>query len=277
MRRIFAIGRPDSGDSDQPLSLGLAFSGSFPAYYPYYLHTGEVDAMGWLEKNARPDDVVFSSLTIGPVHPGADRDACIPGALGADIGFLYQTKNVDELLRGNIDPAAQDAILKDGSVDYVFWGPAEKSTGSRAAQPIDLKTSLLQFPGHHLPGSKPALQHLKSDESNPSNYIIPIPPARSWNQTASLRLAGLAGLSVFVLVSRIPFASKILYHWDSVNFAYAMSEFNLAKEQPQPPGYIIYVWLCRLVAILLHDPQTVMVTDQYCRQCRGGDRHVFVG
>ncbi len=39
------------------------------------------------------------------------------------------------------------------------------------------------------------------------------------------------------LVSRLPFRSEILYHWDSVNFAYAIEEFNIAKEQPHPPGY----------------------------------------
>lgn len=67
------------------------------------------------------------------------------------------------------------------------------------------------------------------------------------------------GLSVFTFVSRIPFRSQILYHWDSVNFAYAMREFSVAKEQPQPPGYIIYVWLCRLVDLVFNDPQQTMV------------------
>lgn len=71
----------------------------------------------------------------------------------------------------------------------------------------------------------------------------------------------LAAPALFLLtfLSRIPFRSRILYHWDSVNFAYAMREFNVAKEQPQPPGYIVYVWLCRAVDLLFGDPQTTMV------------------
>lgn len=73
------------------------------------------------------------------------------------------------------------------------------------------------------------------------------------------KTAAWIGLGLLVLASRIPFASKILYHWDSVNFAYAMREFNLAKEQPQPPGYILYVYLCRLFDLVFHDPQTTMV------------------
>jgi len=67
------------------------------------------------------------------------------------------------------------------------------------------------------------------------------------------------GLFVLTVISRIPFRSRILYHWDSVNFAYAMREFSVAKEQPQPPGYIVYVWLCRLVDLLFHDAQATMV------------------
>lgn len=66
-------------------------------------------------------------------------------------------------------------------------------------------------------------------------------------------------LLVFTLLSRIPFRSHILYHWDSVNFAYAMREFSVAKEQPHPPGYIAYVWLCRLIDTLAHDAQATMV------------------
>jgi len=68
-----------------------------------------------------------------------------------------------------------------------------------------------------------------------------------------------AGLFLLGIVTRVPFRSHILYHWDSVNFAFAMSRFDVAAEQPQPPGYIAYVWLCRLVNLLFHDPQTTMV------------------
>jgi hypothetical protein len=67
------------------------------------------------------------------------------------------------------------------------------------------------------------------------------------------------GLFALTLLSRIPFRTQVLYHWDSVNFAYAVREFSMAKEQPQPPGYIVYVWLCRLVDLLFNDAQTTMV------------------
>ena len=71
--------------------------------------------------------------------------------------------------------------------------------------------------------------------------------------SASILLAFLG------LVTRLPWMSQVLYHWDSVNFAYAMREFNMAQDQPQPPGYIFYVWLTRLVDLLFHDAQHTMV------------------
>lgn len=67
------------------------------------------------------------------------------------------------------------------------------------------------------------------------------------------------GLGVVTVLSRLPFISQILYHWDSVNFAFAISEFNLQKEQPHPPGYLLYVLLSRLVNLLFDNPNSSMV------------------
>jgi len=66
-------------------------------------------------------------------------------------------------------------------------------------------------------------------------------------------------LLLITILSRIPFRSQVLYHWGSVNFAFAMQRFDVAAEQPQPPGYIAYVWLCRLVDLLFHDLQVTML------------------
>jgi len=67
------------------------------------------------------------------------------------------------------------------------------------------------------------------------------------------------GLFFITLASRVPFRSRILYHWDSVNFANAMRHFDMLNEHPQPPGYIVYVWLCRLVDLLFRDANATMV------------------
>ncbi|HEX9926623.1 MAG TPA: glycosyltransferase family 39 protein [Anaerolineae bacterium] len=67
-------------------------------------------------------------------------------------------------------------------------------------------------------------------------------------------------LFLIALVSRLPFQSDILYHWDSVNFAYAIREFNIAQEQPQPPGYIVYVWLTQFLDGFIGDAPTTLVS-----------------
>ena len=39
----------------------------------------------------------------------------------------------------------------------------------------------------------------------------------------------------------------MLYNWDAVQFALALREFDVAKHQPHPPGYLLYVGLGRLL------------------------------
>src|SRR5437867_1469567 len=70
-----------------------------------------------------------------------------------------------------------------------------------------------------------------------------------------------AGLFLLAIVTRIPFQSQILYHWDSVNFALGTQRFDIRPqfEQPHPPGYIVYVGCAAVLNVLTHDPQTSYV------------------
>jgi Protein of unknown function (DUF2723) len=51
----------------------------------------------------------------------------------------------------------------------------------------------------------------------------------------------------------------MLYNWDAVQFALALREFDVAKHQPHPPGYVLYVGLGRLLNASLGDPTLVYV------------------
>ncbi len=79
----------------------------------------------------------------------------------------------------------------------------------------------------------------------------------------SARLTSDAGLALVFLVigvvSRVPFQSRLLYHWDSVNFALGMERFDVRLHQPHPPGYLLYVVLGQLVDLLLGDANTSLV------------------
>lgn len=62
------------------------------------------------------------------------------------------------------------------------------------------------------------------------------------------------------LVSRIPFRSNVLHHWDSVNFALALEHFDVRLHQPHPPGtFVIYLGLGKLINFFLPDPNASLV------------------
>ena len=51
----------------------------------------------------------------------------------------------------------------------------------------------------------------------------------------------------------------MLYNWDAVQFALALHEFDIAKHQPHPPGYLLYVGLGRLLNAWVGDPTLAYV------------------
>lgn len=67
------------------------------------------------------------------------------------------------------------------------------------------------------------------------------------------------GFFLMGVLTRIPFRSQMLYHWDSVNFALALERFDVRIHQPHPPGYLVYVLMGRLATLLIHDPNAAYV------------------
>ena len=58
---------------------------------------------------------------------------------------------------------------------------------------------------------------------------------------------------------RLPFVSNALVNWDAVQFALATRSFDIARHQPHPPGYILYVGWGRLLTWLTGDANTAFV------------------
>lgn len=69
----------------------------------------------------------------------------------------------------------------------------------------------------------------------------------------------LVGFFLLGVLTRVPFRSQMLYHWDSVNFALALERFDVRLHQPHPPGYAVYVLLGWLVNQLVRDPNAAYV------------------
>jgi hypothetical protein len=68
-----------------------------------------------------------------------------------------------------------------------------------------------------------------------------------------------ASLFFLGLLTRLPFAGEILYHWDAINFAKALERFDIWAGQPHVPGYILYVALTKIVHLVFRDAQTTLV------------------
>ena len=69
-----------------------------------------------------------------------------------------------------------------------------------------------------------------------------------------------AVLCIITVLARLPYRARMLYNWDAVQFALALREYDIAKHQPHPPCYILYVLLGRLVDAWLGDPTAAYVT-----------------
>jgi hypothetical protein len=81
--------------------------------------------------------------------------------------------------------------------------------------------------------------------------MSPATSAGRWRDAALLALA--------TWLSRLPFVGEVLYHWDSLNFAFSLERFDVAASQPHVPGYLLYVGLIRLVNLAFDNPQRTMV------------------
>jgi len=98
--------------------------------HPYYLYKDEVAAFIWLEDNAKPDDVVLSSLTIGQYIPAWTGTHAFLAHWAQTVNFYEKSAMVESFFSANTDDAKREAILQAYSVDYIFYGPVEKSMGS---------------------------------------------------------------------------------------------------------------------------------------------------
>ena len=63
----------------------------------------------------------------------------------------------------------------------------------------------------------------------------------------------IVALFLITCLTRIPFATKCICEHDSVNFALAVEDFDIAKHQPHPPGYILYIGLAKFLNLFIKD------------------------
>ena len=96
--------------------------------YPYYLSSDEMAGMDWINKNARPDDVVLASLTTGEYIPVLTGSHAYLAHWAQTLDYFNKTMAVNHFFSDQASPSQQDTILKQGKVKYVFFGPAEHTS-----------------------------------------------------------------------------------------------------------------------------------------------------
>src|SRR5829696_7652044 len=63
----------------------------------------------------------------------------------------------------------------------------------------------------------------------------------------SARSALIVVFSVLFLVLHLPYLPASLEDLDSINFALGIRQFDVARHQPHPPGYPVYIAVAKMV------------------------------
>ena len=56
-------------------------------------------------------------------------------------------------------------------------------------------------------------------------------------------------IGALIIVSSLFFLSTYLYNWDTGQFALGLEHFDVKMHQPHPPGYPIFIFLGKILAI----------------------------
>ncbi len=96
--------------------------------YDYYLSTGEVAALRWLEANAEPDDVVLSSRIVGQYVPMMTGAQAYLAHWAQTADYFVKSDNVYRFYSSRAGQAERREIIDGFGVDYVLIGPAESRT-----------------------------------------------------------------------------------------------------------------------------------------------------
>ncbi len=72
-----------------------------------------------------------------------------------------------------------------------------------------------------------------------------------------------AFLVLLVALTRIPFFARTLFEFDSVNYAVALTRYDLAQDTPHFPGYPLHVGIGRLLFALVGDANRAYVLESF--------------
>ncbi len=98
--------------------------------YSFYLYNDELAAFRWLEKQVKPEDVVFSAETTGQYVPMFTGAHAYLAHWAQTVDFYNKRDAVSTFYSAYSTDAERQKILNAYGVDYVLAGPAELEVGS---------------------------------------------------------------------------------------------------------------------------------------------------
>jgi hypothetical protein len=110
-----------------------------PAENRHFLRTSEVNALGYLEKQVKGDDVVLASLDIGQFVPALTGARTFIGHWAQTLKFNDKRTMVNAFFTASTADAERQTILRQYKVSYVIFSPEETKLGG--ATPFDPATA----------------------------------------------------------------------------------------------------------------------------------------
>jgi hypothetical protein len=113
--------------------------------YPYYLSRDEILALRWLDENATDDDVILSSEKVGQYVPLFTGSVAFLAHWAQTVDYYDKQERVTDFFDATGDEASRKESLHAFGVDYVFYGPAERTLGAYDPAQTDFLEEI--FPG----------------------------------------------------------------------------------------------------------------------------------
>jgi hypothetical protein len=98
--------------------------------YDYYLTSGDMDAMRWLDENAGPQDVVLSAMAFGQYVPVLTDSHAYLAHWAQTVDFFNKRSTVEEIYNGAADLGRRQQLLKDSRARFIVIGDAERQLAS---------------------------------------------------------------------------------------------------------------------------------------------------
>jgi uncharacterized membrane protein len=97
---------------------------------PYSLTTNDVEALRWLDTNARDGDVVLASLTIGQYVPAMSDARPVLAHWAQTLNYYEKDEAVRRFYAAATTEDERLTLLRTWNVRYIFVGPEERALGA---------------------------------------------------------------------------------------------------------------------------------------------------